>query len=83
MNMCISFEKLWDYISTKEKLETNDLGLKEYTKLVDNLFTLDKDNKMTKVNKLIRHKKQKDTKMVMVRNNNSDFISKINLFKHF
>ena len=72
--ICISFEKLWNLVQTEEILAVNDLGLNQYEKVVDNLLVLDKDNNTTKVNKLIRHKKQEDTKMVMVRNNNSDFI---------
>lgn len=72
--LCISFEKLWNLIQTDVTFTLNDLGLDQFEKRVDNLFVLDKDNKMTKVNKLISHKKQEDTKMVMVRNNNSDFI---------
>ena len=65
-----SFEKLWDcYYKNNNIIINGDQEEKHIT----NLEVYDLDG-FTKVNKIIRHKKDPNSKMVMIRNNNSDFI---------
>lgn len=63
-----SFEKLWDVIDSPINIINE-----EEIKNTNNLLVWDKD-KFTKVNRILRHKKQNGTKMVMLRSNNGDFI---------
>lgn len=67
-NKVMTFEEIWN-----DNLNDIVVNGDQEEKLIKNLNVWDKD-KFTKVNKIIRHKKQFGTKMVMTRSNNGDFI---------
>lgn len=62
-----SFENIWNKIDSEIVSEDEQ----EY-KLTNDLLVWDHD-KFTKVEKILRHKKNPNTKMVMTRSNNADF----------
>lgn len=65
-----TFKSVWDTYGDLEVFITEDDQEEKYP--VD-LFVWDKDT-FTKVNRIIRHKKDESAKMVMIRSNNSDFV---------